>query len=159
MDSMNEQQLQQLVEQISLEYFKRPFAHQVKINRRMTTTGGRYHLDDHHLEINAHFLTPEHYAALVGIIKHELCHYHLHLLGLGYRHRDRDFKTLLKQVGGSRYAPDIGLRRAKKYNYIYECTNCGVRYPRVRKLNIQKYRCGKCRGHLRLVKSYKKKSR
>ncbi len=52
---MNQQELQQLVEQISRQYFHRQFIHQVKINRRMTTTGGRYHLDDHHLEINAHF--------------------------------------------------------------------------------------------------------
>lgn len=34
------------------------------------------------------------------IIKHELCHYHLHLRGMGYKHRDADFKTLLAQVGG-----------------------------------------------------------
>lgn len=40
---------------ISRDYFQRPFLHMVKINRRMTTTGGRYHLDDHHIEINAHF--------------------------------------------------------------------------------------------------------
>lgn len=52
---MNENELQNLVEEISLKYFDRPFKHRVKINRRMTTTGGRYHLDDHHLEINAHF--------------------------------------------------------------------------------------------------------
>lgn len=94
---MNENELQNLVEEISLKYFDRPFKHRVKINRRMTTTGGRYHLDDHHLEINAHFLVPQYHDYLVGIIKHELNHYHLHLLGLGYRHRDRNFKILLKK--------------------------------------------------------------
>lgn len=35
--------------------FSASLLHMVKINRRMTTTGGRYHLDDHHIEINAHF--------------------------------------------------------------------------------------------------------
>ncbi len=60
------------------------------------------------------FLVPQYHDYLVGIIKHELTHYHLHLLGLGYRHRDRNFKILLKKVGGSRYAPDIGLRKKKK---------------------------------------------
>lgn len=152
MDSL---ELKKLIQQISLQYFKRPFIHQAKINTRMTTTGGRYHLDDHHIEINAHFLQPKYHDYLIGIIKHELCHYHLHLLGMGYRHRDRDFKTLLKQVGGSRYAPDIGLRRQKKYNYIYICKKCGLQYPRMRRINIARYRCGKCRGHLALKHVYK----
>lgn len=155
MDSLTHQQLKELIQQISLQYFDQPFVHEVKINRRMTTTGGRYHLDDHHLEINAHFLTPDHYDDLVGIIKHELCHYHLHLNGLGYQHRDRDFRNLLKQVGGSRYAPDIGLKRPKKYKYLYRCTNCGLKYPRVRRIKTQKYRCGQCRGRLQLVQLFK----
>ena len=149
---MNEEELQKLVEQISLQSFGRPFLHLVNITRRMTTTGGRYHLDDHYLEFNAHFLTPDHYSDLVGIIKHELCHYHLHLLGLGYQHRDHDFKVLLKRVGGSRYAPDIGLRKTRKRHYLYVCQNCGLQYPRVRRLNTRRYRCGRCHGKLKLVK-------
>lgn len=112
---MRQEELQKLTEQISRDYFHRPFLHMVKINHRMRTTGGRYHLDDHHIEINAHFLEAKNQKYLVGIIKHELCHYHLHLMGLGYQHKDRDFKILLNRVGGSRYAPDIGLRRRKKY--------------------------------------------
>lgn len=152
---MNEIELQKLVERISLQFFGRPFRHRVKINRRMKTTGGRYHLDDHHIEINAHFLDPEHYDDLEGIIKHELCHYHLHLLGMGYQHRNRDFKLLLQKVGGSRYAPDIGLRRKRKLNYVYVCQNCGLKYPRIRRINTRRYRCGRCRGKLVLVKKYK----
>ncbi len=65
------------------------------------------------------FLTPQYHDYLIGIIKHELCHYHLHRLGLGYQHKDRDFKTLLQKVGGSCYAPDIGLRRQKKNIIIF----------------------------------------
>ena len=38
------------------------------------------------------------------VVLHELCHYHLHLLGMDYHHRSREFKALLTQVGGSRYA-------------------------------------------------------
>ncbi|GAA3627746.1 SprT family protein [Lactobacillus hamsteri] len=152
---MNQTELQNLVEKISLKYFSRPFIHQVKINRRMKTTGGRYHLDDHHIEINAHFLTAEHYDDLVGIIKHELCHYHLHLLGRGYQHRNRDFKFLLQKVGGSRYAPDIGLRQKRKINYLYICQSCKQQYPRNRRINTRRYRCGKCQGKLILAKKFK----
>ncbi|MBP2058432.1 SprT-like protein [Lactobacillus colini] len=147
---MNQQQLQELVEQISLKYFGRPFLHQAKINKRMRTTGGRYFLSDHHIDINAHFLEDKYRSELVGIIKHELTHYHLHLLKRGYQHRNRDFKQLLAKVGGSRYAPDIGLRRIQKKNYLYECVNCHHHYARVRKVNTRKYRCGICGGKLRL---------
>lgn len=120
----------------------------------MRTTGGRYHLDDHHIEINAHFLEAKNQKYLVGIIKHELCHYHLHLMGLGYQHKDRDFKILLNRVGGSCYAPDIGLRRRKKYKYLYVCENCRLKYPRMRRINTIRYRCGKCKGRLRLVRTF-----
>lgn len=149
---MKQEELQNLVEEISLKCFKRPFLHKVKINTRMRTTGGRYHLDDHHIEINQHFLAVNHRQDLIGIIKHELCHYHLHLAGLGYQHRDVDFKNLLAKVGGSRYAPDIGLRKPKKKKYLYRCTNCNRKYWRVKKLNTRKYVCGRCHGKLFLSK-------
>lgn len=150
-DNLTEEELQKLVEEVSLKYFGKQFKHQVKINRRMTTTGGRYHLDDHHIEINAHFLVPQYYQELVDIIKHELTHYHLHLSHRGYRHRDLDFKVLLNKVGGSRYAPDIGLRRKRRANYLYVCTVCGQKYWRVRRLNIRRYVCGHCKGKLKMV--------
>ena len=151
---MNQEGLQRLVEDISLKYFQRPFLHQMKINKRMRTTGGRYHLDDHHIEINQHFLDEKYHADLVGIIKHELCHYHLHLANRGYRHRDQDFKILLKKVGGSRYAPDIGLRKKQKMKYLYVCTNCKTLYPRVRKLDTKRFICGKCHSKLVLKEKF-----
>ena len=150
---MNQADLQKLVEEISLKYFHLPFRHEVKINNRMTTTGGRYFLNDHHIDINGHFLDEKYRSDLVGIIKHELTH--LHLAGLGYQHRNRDFKNLLAQVGGSRYTPDIGLRRKQVKNYLYECEDCHFRYPRVRKVNTRRYRCGKCGGRLKLVRRNK----
>lgn len=52
---MNQEELQKLVEEISLKYFHVPFKYEVKINNRMTTTGGRYFLNDHHIDINGHF--------------------------------------------------------------------------------------------------------
>ena len=149
---MNEKQLQELIQTISSKYFKRPVRHQVRINKRMRTTGGRYHLDDHHIEINAHFLKTELHQELIGIIKHELCHYHLHLLRRGYKHQNRDFKILLQKVGGSRYAPDIGLHKTLKRKYFYQCQSCKFIYPRVRRLNVRRVRCGKCGGKLKLLK-------
>lgn len=151
---MNEKQLQKLVQKVSLKEFGRPFLHQARINYRMTTTGGRYHLRDHHIEINSHFLIPQYRGALIGIIKHELCHYHLHLAGKGYRHRDQDFKLLLKKTGASRYTPDIGLARQQKKYFLYRCRRCGQEYPRVRCVNTNKFFCGRCRGQLQLIKIF-----
>lgn len=152
--NMTEEELQKFVESISCQFFGRQFKHQVKINKRMTTTGGRYHLDDHHIEVNAHFLAPQYRQELIGIIKHELTHYHLHLTHKGYRHKDQDFNILLDKVGGSRYAPDIGLKRKRKAKYLYVCTICGQQFVRVRRINLRRYGCGKCGGRLKLV-SYK----
>ncbi|RHF41988.1 SprT family protein, partial [Lactiplantibacillus plantarum] len=102
---MTDLELQQLVATISMRDFHRPFQHRAYFNARLRTTGGRYQLASHDIDINPKMLTDFDEATLIGVIKHELCHYHLHLTKRGYRHRDADFKRLLAQVGGSRYAP------------------------------------------------------
>ena len=143
---MNEHELQQLTMEISRTSFHREFTHKITYNRRLRSSGGRYLLKTGNIEINPLIeqeLGPE---ALVGVIKHELCHYHLHQTGGGYRHRDADFKRLLHQVGGSRF-----VERMKEPNFIYECTACHHRYPRMRKMNTNRYVCGKCRGKLILL--------
>lgn len=143
--------LQQQVEAISMAAFNRPFTHQAVYNARLQTTGGRYHLKDHHLDFNPKMKEQEDFEA---IIKHELCHYHLHLAGRGYKHADADFKGLLKQVGGSRYAPDIGARRKVQRKYHYACSS-GHTFDRARPVDTKRYRCGRCRGRLSLIKKDK----
>lgn len=149
---MTDQQLQVLVQQISQTAFKRPFQHQAKFNARLRTTGGRYLLQNHQIEINPKMLSEHDEATLVGVIKHELCHYHLHLMRLGYQHKDRDFKQLLQAVGGSRFAPAPAKRKRVQRRYLYQCLTCGQEYPRVRHINVSRYVCSKCRGHLKLMR-------
>ncbi|BBP87322.1 hypothetical protein BsIDN1_09400 [Bacillus safensis] len=98
-----EKELQQLTEHISQQFFGKTFRHQAVFNDRLKTTGGRYLLGTHNIELNRRYLEEHGREELIGIIKHELCHYHLHLEGKGYQHRDRDFKALLKQVGAPRF--------------------------------------------------------
>ena len=143
---MNEHELQQLTEEISRSSFHREFTHKITYNRRLRSSGGRYLLKTGNIEINPLVEQELGVEALVGVIKHELCHYHLHQTGGGYRHRDADFKRLLHQVGGSRF-----VERMKEPNFIYECTACHHRYPRMRKMNTNRYVCGKCRGKLILL--------
>lgn len=148
---MNNEQLQQLVQQISLESFAKPFRHQATFNSRLRTTGGRYHLASHNIDINPLMLTEFSKATLVGVIKHELCHYHLHLAGVPSNHKDSEFKKLLKAVGGSRYAPKTSKAKSRVVRYRYRCLECGLLYERQRAVNITKYYCGKCHGKLQLV--------
>ena len=143
---MNEHELQQLTMEISRTSFHREFTHKITYNKRLRSSGGRYLLKSGNIEINPLVEQELGIEALVGVIKHELCHYHLHQTGGGYRHRDADFKRLLHQVGGSRF-----VERMKEPNFLYECTACHHRYPRMRKMNTNRYVCGKCRGKLILL--------
>ncbi|WP_071131621.1 SprT family protein [Enterococcus timonensis] len=145
---MTNQQLQALVEEISLSSFHQPFVHQAIFNSRLKTTGGRYHLKDHHLDFNPLMLDYGQ-EVFANIIKHELCHYHLHLAKKGYQHKDADFKWLLKEVGGLRFAPrsEKSTPTAKKNHYI--CTSCAQEYWRVKQINTKRYVCGRCHGLLK----------
>jgi SprT-like protein len=146
---MNEKELQQLVETISEEYFGLAFRHKAIFNARLKTTGGRYMLKSHNLEFNQKHYDEFGQDELIGIIKHELCHYHLHLQKKGYKHQDKDFKRLLKEVGGSRYCQVVpGQRRVEPFKHFYECGECKAKYRRKRKMDISRYVCGKCRGKL-----------
>lgn len=157
-NKMSNEELQAWVEKISLESFRVPFRHQATFNRRLSSTGGRYFMKSHNIEINPHQLATNGKEEVEKIIKHELCHYHLHIAGRGYRHRDADFKSLLQAVGGSRFCKSLpkgqaaGRRQPEPYRYKLRCSVCGTEYLRKRKMNPARYRCGKCSGRLTLLK-------
>ncbi|WP_042352487.1 SprT family protein [Bacillus massiliigorillae] len=149
---MNDEQLQRLTEELSLKYFHKPFQHIAFFNKRLRTTGGRYMLGSHNIEINYTYYEQYGLDELVGIIKHELCHYHLHLENRGYKHQDTDFKQLLKKVGAPRFCtplPSKKKKRSSKRIYYFQCTSCCTQYIRKRNINLTKYVCGKCRGALK----------
>ncbi|WP_042357641.1 SprT family protein [Bacillus rubiinfantis] len=151
---MTDSELQVLVEKISMESFGKPFKHKAIFNPRLKTTGGRYLLGTHNIDINKKYLDQLGENELIGIIKHELCHYHLHLEGKGHQHRDSAFKQLLKAVGAPRHCsqlPESAAKRTVKKVILYQCTNCRQSYQRRRKINTAKYVCGVCRGKLRIV--------
>ena len=150
-DLMENDQLQTWVEDISIKSFGRPFRHAASFNSRLRSTGGRYFTKSHNIEISK-----QHYETFGAeetekIIKHELCHYHLHLTRKGYRHRDADFKVLLQQVGGSRFCSSLPTARSREpYRYRLRCTACSMEYLRKRMVDPKRYVCGKCRGRLTL---------
>lgn len=148
---MKQVELQELVENISRQYFSRPFLHEAIFNNRLRTTGGRYHLQTHHLDFNPRILEMFGLEIFEGIIKHELCHYHLHIEGKGYRHADADFKMLLQQVQGLRYTPSLEMKQETFLRWIYYCQGCQMKILRKRRFNEQKFICTQCSSHFKLA--------
>ncbi|MGM7684390.1 SprT family protein [Cytobacillus sp. Hm23] len=149
---MDDRQLQDLVEEVSRLSFGKPFRHKAVFNNRLRTTGGRYLLKSHNIELNVKYYQEHGISDLIDVIKHELCHYHLHIEGKGYKHRDRDFKQLLTLVNAPRFCKPIqAATKNKKYEYIYECIKCQKQYMRKKRMDMNKYVCGQCRGKIRLL--------
>ncbi|UOQ95707.1 SprT family protein [Halobacillus shinanisalinarum] len=145
--SINQQHLQKWTNRISQEFFGKPYVDHVTFNPRLRTTGGRYIPSKRVIELNPKYLMEMNEEEFVGIIKHELCHYHLHIEGKGFAHKDRAFKELLKKTGSPRHCKPLPSEEKKKHVYI--CTHCANEYVRRKRINIEKYRCGKCMGELK----------
>ncbi|MGT2910556.1 SprT family protein [Streptococcus cameli] len=134
------------VRQVSQEDFGKPFLHEAHWNKRLRSTGGRFFPKDGHLDFNPKMVDQHGLDIFRQIVRHELCHYHLYFEKKGYKHGDQDFKTLLKEVNGLRFAPP--LQDKKRANHLYQCLGCQQLYPRKRRIDTAKFRCGKCRGKL-----------
>lgn len=148
-ESLDQQELQKLVEGISMQFFGKAFVHQAVFNKRLRTTGGRYLLHTHDIEINYKYYEAFGIEEIYQIVKHELCHYHLHINGLPYRHGDADFLRLLEQVGAKMYCKPLPFEiRRKGFRYMYLCKDCGQNFLRKKSVNIGRYRCGSCGGEI-----------
>lgn len=146
---MTNEELLNLTKQWSLQAFQRPFSHQIFFNRRLKTTGGRYHLNDHHIDINPLMYEEYDLATLKGVVLHELCHYHLHLTGQDCHHTP-EFIALLNQVGGLRYAPKTSQSKSV-FKWSYQCLGCGAKVARKRRFNVHRYVCRRCGGRFKLL--------
>ncbi|MRH43613.1 SprT family protein [Aquibacillus halophilus] len=144
-------ELESLVNRLSMRYFNKPYIDDVSFNPRLRTTGGRYIPSKRKIELNPKYLEELGEVEFQGIIKHELCHYHLHIEGKGFNHRDQEFKQLLKQTESPRHCQPLpSMKKSIKYRYI--CSQCGQVYNRMRIINVKKYRCGRCKGSLKQLK-------
>lgn len=77
----------------------------------------------HNLEFNPKHVEKFGTEELDKIIKHELCHYHLHLMGKGYKHGDRDFRELLYAVGGTRFCKSVQEKEKSRVIAMYCCVH------------------------------------
>jgi len=150
---MTDEKLYELVCNVSKEIFGKDFLHRAFFNKRLRSTGGRYMLRTHDIEVNPLVFEKHGMEELVGVIKHELCHYHLHIEGKGYKHRDADFRELLKRTNSPRFCSTLIERnkQVRASKYTYQCVKCSLLYNRKIRLNTKKFRCGKCLGELFLI--------
>lgn len=148
MKLLTNEELFDLINELSLRYFNKPFEHEVKFNHRLRTTGGRYIPKEKVIELNPKYMV-ELKEEFIGIIKHELCHYHLHIEGKGYKHGDKAFKELLASTDSPRFCKPLPSNR-RKYSYHYVCLECKSEYKRMKRVNTDKFRCGKCKGEIEL---------
>jgi len=150
MELLSEQALYELTNDLSTTFFHKSFKHEVRFNHRLRTTGGRYLPAVKTIELNPKYFFEFGQSEFIGIIKHELCHYHLHIEGKGYKHGDNDFKQLLKLTNSPRHCSPLPSQK-ETHHYVYRCTECSLEYKRKRRVNVKKYRCGRCMGELRKV--------
>ena len=75
---MDEEKLQMLTESLSQIYFQLPFLHRARFNPRLRTTGGRYLLKSHNIEINKKYYDVYGMEELEQINKHGLRPSHFH---------------------------------------------------------------------------------
>lgn len=151
---MDNSQLQQLVEQVSLKWFQKPFTHTAVFNARLRTTAGRYIHGPYIIEINPRYHALHGAEDLIDTIKHELCHYHLAMARQPFGHGSAAFRLLLAKVGAARFAkPSPELANKRTTVYLYVCTQCRRAYQRRRRINTRRYVCGKCTGKLQLQES------
>ncbi|MCA0972781.1 SprT family protein [Halobacillus litoralis] len=147
---MEQSALRNWTNELSETYFSKPFVDDVMFNPRLRTTGGRYIPSKRVIELNPKYLKELGEEEFAGIIKHELCHYHLHIEGKGFGHGDPEFKELLRVTGSPRHCSPLPSERVKTYHQ-YQCQSCGKTYERKRKVDTSKYCCGKCKGKLKKI--------
>ena len=135
------------VKQVSLDDFGKPFKHQAQWNTRLQSSGGRFFPNDGHLDFNPKVYQELGLDVFRKIVCHELCHYHLYYEGKGYKHKDLDFKELLKKVDGLRFVPPISTATHKPA-LVYKCHSCCQSYQRKRRIDTRRFRCGLCHGKL-----------
>src|SRR5699024_1849120 len=124
MSLLDKKELNEVVHDISIKFFGKPFHDKAIYNHRLRTTGGRYVPARRTIEMNPKYTSEFDEEEIIGIIKHELCHYHLHIEGKGYKHSDKDFKNLLRMTG---YPSHCALMRSHtfRYNNTYRHKNYG----------------------------------
>ncbi len=132
-----------LVQDLSVLHFAKPFNGQVRWNARLRTSAGRCVHPAGSIELNPRYMDYYGEQALIDTLKHELIHYHYPKAGHG-----PVFQREAQRIGCQRHCLPLP---GQVTFYVYKCQDCGQGYRRRKRVNLRKYRCGKCRGRLKLI--------
>lgn len=143
---MTNQELRDLIAELSRRHFDLPFAGEASFNQRFTRLGGRcvFKRGKGRIEISRRHYETHGESFLLGTILHELCHYHLFARGVRHDHRTPAFRALLARVGATTHCAPLGEPpRHYRRRYAYQCPTCGRVFQRVKPL-IRASSCGHC---------------
>ena len=134
--------LMRITQGLSQSLFGRTFKGEVCWNSRLRTSAGRYSRRHSRIDINPKYI--EHYGedSLTDTLKHELIHYHFPSAGHG-----PTFAREAQRIQCSRFCRPLP---GRKVRYLYQCQGCGLKFPRQRRIDVKKYRCGICKSILSL---------
>lgn len=96
---------------------------------------------------------------LFNVLAHEFCHLaNFMVTGITNNPHGKEFKAWAAKCS-RRFGDCRGIRVTTKhtyeidYKYVWECSACGCEYKRhSRSINLQRHRCGRCKGTLRQTK-------
>lgn len=127
---MNDTSLTMLAEEVARETFKRSFGGKAVFNSRFRSRGGDVNIKLSLIRISRRLYEEHGREAVIGVLRHELCHLFLFRDGLPYTHRSKEFKELAAAVGAPRFAPPIKKStQPKRYRRFYfACPSCDSRF-------------------------------
>lgn len=120
---MDTQDLYQLANSLSLQFWQKPLTIKVVWNTRLRSSAGRYiysKAGPQRIEVSYQEYIDYGLAEVVNILKHELCHFHLHQQNKAFQDGSVVFKQECQRVGAQLTAKP----RAVKYVQIF-CSSCG----------------------------------
>lgn len=163
--TLSEQDLINLVNELSVEHFGNPVTHSISFNKRLKTTAGRVmhkYLEDKltrtktitllRIEFNPAYLKEYGMEEFIGTIKHELVHYHCLINGKGHKHGDKDFISECKRINAPLGGCAKSMKHKNNWKYLYECIKCKIPMYRHKILDLRRIKC-KCGAYVVLMEN------
>lgn len=142
--------LQRLYDELHEKYFNNEFKdYDVTVNwsNRLTAAAGNCQRDRWNKTAKINLSTHYHKKYPEDIAK-TLLHEMIHIRARGHGKYFQNEMQRIRQLGGEvcRYSRERST--TKNIRWEYTCSNCGIKSPRVRRLDVDRYICKRCRSKL-----------
>lgn len=142
--------LKKLYDELHEKYFNNKFAdYDVTVNwsNRLTACAGNCRSNKWEKTAKINLSTHYHEKYPEDVAK-TLLHEMIHIHAKGHGQYFQSEMQRIRRLGGEvyRYSKERATEKNIKWEYI--CSNCGIKNPRARKLDVNKYICRRCRSKL-----------